>query len=671
MYKVLAIAGIVLFAISLSLAQVKPYDFPKIKPETFTASKTDSNACAVVLGDKGETYYEYVDNKGFQMIFKRHIRIRILTEQGYKYATKKIELYSYNGLEEKVSELKAYTYNLVDNKVREDKLDGDNIFDEKIDSKHSSRNFTLPNVKRGSIIDIRYSIISDIIWYVREWNFQDLIPVNWSEYTVTIPEYLIFSKLMHGAVPFAISEVLTVPGNATLTFKDRTEGNIVQTSFSTETVQFNQSQYHFATSDVPAIQEEPYSIALTNYISKVEFEIKQSKFPSGGYHTYTSTWSDICKMLIKAEDFGGQLNRAGIVKEMAASLKKQYSDPVKLMIAAHDIIRKKMTWNGNDGKYPVTNLKDAFNKSTGNDADINLLLVMLLRELDLSSFPVVLSTRDNGLLVTSHPEFFQLNYVLASVKIDNKTYLLDATNKNRSYKYLPYDVLNGSGLIVAQEGEEWVPLLDEEKENSLFHAEAKISPDGTLNGNVTISGTGYPFESFRNSYFSKGEEFMVASMKETYKTFKPGEISFINIDSIEAPLTQNFKFSSDEIVQTGGNTIYFNSMLGIGENENPFKAEKRESIIDFVCPKKKTFILSYELPEGYMVESLPEQLKLSLPDQAGSFRYLVSADGRKINVTSSISLNKIQFNSDEYETLREFYKQIITKHSQQIVLKKI
>ncbi|HSN50473.1 MAG TPA: DUF3857 domain-containing protein, partial [Bacteroidales bacterium] len=437
------LTGIVCLMMNSSTwAQVKPYSFPKIKPEDFKSKvyEKDTSAVAVVLGDVGESYLEYNDIKGFQLIFERHRRIRILSKEGYDYATGAITLYQKDGNLESLATLKGYTYNLVDGKVEDEKLGNSNIFDERINRNWIRTKYTMPDVKVGSIIDIRYKIISDYIWNLRDWEFQSTIPVQWSEYTVKVPEYFVFSKLVHGSQPFAISEITTASGSVTIVTKNRdtgTNGQTVQTSFDREQVEFIQNVYHFATSDVPALKEEPYATAMTNFITKVEFELLYSQFPKSGRTNYTTSWQEICDGLIHDADFGDQLSRTGIVKEPARVIYTKNATQLEKMIAAHAYIRSRMNWNGKTGLYPTTTLHDAFDKNTGNATDINLLLFLMLKELGLDASPVILSTRDNGILVESHPVFTQVNYVVASVVIDGKTFLLDATGKNRPYNFLP------------------------------------------------------------------------------------------------------------------------------------------------------------------------------------------------------------------------------------------
>jgi len=670
---------VMVFLFTAATAQEKSYSFQKIKPDDFVSGlyKKDTSAVAVILADKGESYFDYYETKGFQLIFTRHLRLRIISKEGYEYATQSVTLYRSNKSSESISDIKGYTYNLVNGKVQEDKMTGSNIFEEQINQNWTRTTFTLPNVKAGSIIDIRYKITSDFIWNLREWEFQSTIPVEWSEYTVTIPEYYTFSRLLHGSVPFVISEIGSAPGSLTLSDKERTLTNLynVQTKFEQTKINFSQGLYHFAVKDVPALKEEPYAPAMTNYISKVEFELKSTQFPGKELKNYTTSWQDICDELLLDEDFGGQLKKGRIVRDDAEMIAALHTSPEAKLTAAHALISSRMTWNGRNSlypstTYPLTTLREAYDKKTGNSADINLLLVLLLNELGLEATPVALSTRENGLLVESHPVMTQLNYVVAAVTLDGKTRLLDATTKDLPANSLPYKCLNGSGLLISKNKIQWVPLLGEEKESTLTHAEVKVEADGVIQGVFTISRSGFPARDVRSDYRKDGEEKYFTAVKKQFKEWKISGIKMENTDSLSLPVKEVLTISSEDVAQQNGNMIYFNTLLGLGITTNPFKAEKRENVVDFVCPVKDVHVCSIEIPEGYLVESMPETVKLLLPEQAGLFKFLVNVTGNKITVTSTLSISKTMFTAAEYSDLREFYQRVAAKHAQQIVLKK-
>ena len=51
-------------------------------------------------------------------------------------------------------------------------------------------------------------------------------------------------------------------------------------------------------------------------------------------------------------------------------------------------------------------------------------------------------------------------------------------------------------------------------------------------------------------------------------------------------------------------------------------------------------IVNIDLPEGYKVESLPENAVFNLGEDMDSFRYLISQIGNKLQLSVELSINK-------------------------------
>lgn len=93
--------------------------------------------------------------------------------------------------------------------------------------------------------------------------------------------------------------------------------------------------------------------------------------------------------------------------------------------------------------------------------------------------------------------------------------------------------------------------------------------------------------------------------------------------------------------------------------------------VNYNYPISETYEFDYTLPEGYQVESLPKSISFKLPDNSISIRYSLQNTDNKIKVLYTRNINKILFLPDEYKNLKELYDQIVKKHSEQVILKKI
>ncbi len=80
--------------------------------------------------------------------------------------------------------------------------------------------------------------------------------------------------------------------------------------------------------------------------------------------------------------------------------------------------------------------------------------------------------------------------------------------------------------------------------------------------------------------------------------------------------------------------------------------------------------MSYTLPEGFAVESLPAAQRLVSEDKSFQFTYSISNLGNTIQVVHDFSINKTMFLPDEYDMLKTLYASILNKHNEKIVLKR-
>jgi hypothetical protein len=643
-----------------SIAQ-ETISYLKMNPDDLKMMRcpTDTAASAMILNDIGSTKFEYDPENGFFMLFERLVRIKIFKKEGYSYADWSIPLYQNPNNKEKIQLFKAKTYNLENDKVVEVKVKDESVFWEEEDSYKRNYRFTFPAVKEGSVIELKYIIKSEFFRYLRDWTFQKSIPVRWSEYKVMIPEFYQYNTQFYGTVPFFINKASTSSSSIT----DR-QGNY-------SSLYYDDNVLHLAARDVPAIVEEPYVNSIENYTSKAKFTLRSYKFPHQEMVPVNTTWAQVGADMLKDDDFGIQLKKGGATDDLAAVINTATQAPFEKMLMGFDRIRNSLKWNGNYSKYTSNKLTKTWVDKTGNSADINLLLITLMRELGLTANPVLLSTRDHGILSEYSTSLAAMNHVICSVTIDNKEYLLDATQRWLPYNMLPFQCLNGIGLVVMPENVRWVDLLTNEKNNVFYQANLKIDTTGEISGTMQFSALGYPARNIRAACSGAGKEEYIGNLKKNLKSWEVEDIMFENLDSLNKPLLTGYKIKSTDISQVAGNLIYMNILANLNQFDYSFPQEKRFLPIDFGCPFKESYIFTFEIAGGYTVESYPQNVRLALPDQGGSYKLMTTVEGGKIIVNVQISITKANFYVGEYLPLREFFAQVIAKQSQQIVFKKI
>ncbi len=255
-------------------------------------------------------------------------------------------------------------------------------------------------------------------------------------------------------------------------------------------------------------------------------------------------------------------------------------------------------------------------------ADINLLLVTLLRELGLQSNPVILSTRSNGAIHPAQIMVNQFNYVIASVNIGDKTYLLDATEKDGSYNLLPPRCINGQGRIISETKTDWIDLNPAQRYEFTNVIKATIGPDGLITGNMQRSFGNYAALNKRIEVEgSKDNDEYIRNMESNNKGLTVHKFELIGIDSLSKPYKENLDVEISDYAQIAGNIISLTPLLYDQWPSNPFKLEDRKFPVDFTYPHIYKDIINYTIPEGYVLDEKPADLVMALPDGKTKFAY--------------------------------------------------
>ncbi|MCC2547957.1 DUF3857 and transglutaminase domain-containing protein [Hymenobacter sp. BT175] len=645
-----------------ALGQADPIKFGKVELKDLDEKNfvADSAAEAVILCDYGRSHVELVNNS-FHLVFERITRIKILKKSGYDWATVKVPLVKFGGTQERFSSLRGFTYNVVNGQLVKDKLESTAIFTEQNSTNFFIRKFTMPNVREGSIIEYAYTIGSDFLFNFQDWQFEHKIPVRWSEYRASIPEYFDYKKLMQGYYPLTVQEKTTGATQMPL----RGYSGVRNNSVSVE-------NYRWAMKDLPAFREEPYMTSPRNFMAGMKFELAGMKFPEEPYRDVSGSWAKISKELLENENFGAQLDRGGFLKDEVKALVAKNADPQARIAAIHDLVRTSVKYNGSDHFYTSKTLRSTFDKHSGNSADVNLLLIALLREAGFTVHPLLLSTRDHGVINTSFPMLSSFNYVVGSVTLpDGKQLLVDATEELAPCGLLPMRCLNGSGRLVLPQVNElaWTDLAPAQRFTEYRQINLVLDEKGGLSGKVHQEHSGYAALSQRGKVRKLGEQKYVEELAQQHEGWSIPKYTFAERDALHKPLTLDYTFAIPG-ADAPASVLYLSPLRSLGDEKNPFVREGRMFPVDFGAPMDETLMVTLTLPAGYVVEELPKPIALELPDNGGRFVYNIAPNQNTLQIVSRLNLRKAVYSAEEYASLREFYTRALAKQAEQIVLKK-
>ncbi|MEJ1222570.1 transglutaminase domain-containing protein [Sediminicola sp. 1XM1-17] len=664
--KLLVILFLLVFTV-----QSQDFKFGKVSEEELKEqfNPADSAAVASYLYKYRITYFNYNQNTGFEMITDVHERIKIYTKEGFDYATKKINLYKDGNSKEQVSNLKAYTFNLTGNSIEEDKLRNDGIFDVEMSSYFDQTSFTMPNIKEGSVIEYKYTVVSPFISNVEDFKLQHDIPIKQLLGVFEAPEYFNFRVNTKGYLMVA-PKVESQPDRIIFNSKSRTGYTNTTTSYNSSTIEYTKNISTYEMANIPALKEEPHVNNINNYRAAVSYELAFTKFPNSPLEHYSTTWEDVVKTIYKSSSFGSELNRTGYYDKDLDELLESISDPMEKAMAIFDFVKSTVTWNGNYGKYTNDGVKKAYNENVGNVAEINLMLTSMLRYAGLEANPVLVSTRDNGIPLFPTREGY--DYVICGLVFQGNTLLLDATAKNSVPNVLPFRVLNWNGRMIEKDGNSTlVDLLPNDAALKAISLNVNIAEDGGIQGKMRSTNKGHTAMFYRDGYMANKKEEYIEELENKYGGMEISEFEVVNASDLMAPISETYSFIKDKQVEVIGDRLYFSPLFFLKTTENPFKLEKREFPIDFGFASTTKFIVNVNLPEGYKIETAPEPISVMLPEGLGAFRYNVSVNANGLQLLVSTDINKSIISAANYDFLKNYYKQMIEKMNERVVLSKI
>ncbi|MEA5459360.1 DUF3857 domain-containing protein [Arcicella sp. LKC2W] len=652
----LSLLILITFSANLFAQKPPPIEYGNIPLEDLqmkTYTK-DSSAEAVILCDYGEYFYTFTDNYP-TVNYRRHVRIKILKKSGFNQANIKIgyRVGRENYQNEIIRTIKATTYNLKsDGSIVKYDLDNKSIFDNKANQYLHYQIFTLPQIQEGSIIEYTYDLESGVWFNLRNWEFQKNIPVIWSELRANIPAYFDFNITLRSLIP--------------LTFNEIEQGKKHQLRSDVEDKFLH---YRFVMQKVEALKEEPYLTTIENFRSTLSFELAATYFPNQLKRDYSQTWKSLNETLITNENFGKQIKRFEQAETIAQLLKSENKDTLSLLTAAYKHIQKTMQWNEEQAFTTNNNLDKVYEKRIGNSAEINLMLIRLLRECGFDANPVLLSTRDNG-EVSDLVLMDKFNYVVAHISLKDNDLLLDATDPLIPTGILPMRCLNKRGRLIVRKNSKWVVINTEPIRKKITIINMDILTDQSLKGTIRTSFAGHNASEFRTQVIKKGKANYLADYKKNRPNQTFESLQIFNLDTLENLAELAVKTTLNEVYSIAGDRLYFSPMLGEAEKSNPFQTKERKYPVDFGVPQEDNYIATFSIPKGYIVEEMPKIENITLPNNGGKFIFNCTLDGEQLKVNSKITLRKAIYTEAEYSTLREFYNRIVSKHAEQVVFKK-
>jgi Domain of Unknown Function with PDB structure (DUF3858)/Domain of Unknown Function with PDB structure (DUF3857) len=635
---------------ALGKITVADFDLPKI-------NIIDSSTDAVILSEKGTLEFTGNNVNWVSYVRKISVRIRILKKKGYELATSKIRLNGRDKRQDQVSDFEAATFNLENGKVVETRLSDKDIFTENISKNVTEKKFTMPDVKEGSIIGYSYTITSYHYYYLPTWYFQYLeYPCLHSEFTLAMPDLLRYMTIRYGIDSF----YSFTSGESSKTLVMRNVN--VKTNIHTHTWVMN---------DIAPFKSEDHINEPLNYVDKLEFSLAQT-YNGEDIENVQTTWKGAEDDLLHNGSFGLciDVDRASNLYNTMQKVCMEKDDVMQATKHLYNYVRDNFTCVP-DNDILVNDLYEINKHHKGSVAELNMLLIALLRQRGIKADPVILTTTDFGNHPESYPIIEKMNYVICMVRFGRDTTYLDASDPLLGFGKLPLRCYNGHAQVI-----------NEQHSGSVYFYPASIKESDktyiTIINNETGNGATGSLENvcgyidsykLRNDIKKSGLEAFQKKVQGSYGN--EVNIKNLKIDSLNM-LDEPVKINCDLDFKAlaGDDIIYFNPVINNSSHKNPFTGTKRKYPVELPYPIDEVYELTMDIPKGYNVDELPKPVRVNLNATDGFFEYRIQKDEYVIQLRTHINVSQTLFAPEDYQSLRDFFAYVIKKESEQIVFKK-
>lgn len=577
-------------------------------------------------------------------------RIKILKENGLDAANVEFLINddeSASGFHDELVDLKAVAYNLEDGKTVSTKLTKETISKQRLNSKLVAVRFVIPNVKVGSVINYSYQIYREAIFDVPEWLAQDYYPVGYAHCSIQLPGYVGYYYEQTGCHRI-----------------DMQKKEVDNNSLHTKDMLFD-----FTCQSLPALPKNTdFTYCPMDYADKIIFEVSEI-YHRGIRRSFARKQEDVNRILFDSSVFGGRLKQKNPLKdEMAALGIAAIPDVMERAKATILLLKSKLRWNG---KYNLvgTSLSKVLKEGSGDNADLNFVLMSMLKDAGVDCYPVVMSRRSRGALPVNRPSIDALNtFVVAIAENPTTMHYYDCSAENGCIDVLPAELnVSRAFLLYSSRKYEEVNLQSVVNQRSNVTLALELSADGTLKGTRRNTFSGLAALKFRNMWSEKNDSTAFVADIEDANNISIEHFNTKGMTDFSPTVSYDYGFTSQ---QDGSNGYYIKPFAMPVFDANPFTAEESSLPVEF--PSVGSYVMSVDikLPEGYHLAEPYEPVSLAFPENAMTCKIILQETNSRVQGNCRMNINKVYFGVEDYPLLREFFDVLEKACSKMIVITK-
>lgn len=601
----------------------------------------DSAAPVVVLDESGSVEIGYGSGGVY---IKKYIKLKILNEKGLDAANISLPYYAKDNFEV-ITDAKAQTLN-IDNsgKIVIHKVDNNQFFDVDVSENWKEIRFSFPLVDVGSILEYSYTTRSQSYTFLEGWTFQNQYPTLHSTFSARIAEGLKY-KLVY-------------------------QGKSLVDKYGSKGDQNTWELYY-----LPALKDETHLWNVNNYAERIRFQLvgyMKSDARAGIEHvSLLTTWDAIAQDVLESDIYTDYRNNSRIGSDILNSIQAdQITDPFLKASAIYRYILEKISWNGEYRVFPLHPANKLFDSHAGSSADINLMMCSLMKEAGLDAIPMLVSTREHGTILRDCELLTQFNSVIVYLRIDDKQYYVDATDRNRPLVLPPVELVTTSGFCLDKKKPFWADINYPRKSKITSLINLSVGESDTTRFRIEIRYEDYTALENRRILVKEGKDKLVESiLGQTYTSAMVDSAGIVNRDSTHIPLLVYISGRTTNLVNRSDQMLYLYPLIIPRINKNPFNSDKRYYPVNFSYTESSNCTLCIKFMDNLQIESLPVKSTWTIPEKLVSYSLNSSETEHSVYITSKFDIAEVVVPPNYYPSLKTLYTNILERINDPVVFR--
>ena len=320
------------------------------------------------------------------------------------------------------------------------------------------------------------------------------------------------------------------------------------------------------------------------------------------------------------------------------------------------------------------NVEEVWERGYAFANEINYLFVAMVRAAGLQAWVVRLTERSRSVLDATVLDPTQLNATVVLVRLGSQDLYFDPATRFCPYGLLPWAETGVAGLRLGPMGGDFGSIPGRSSDNAITRrtANAKISPDGAVEGTLQISFRGQEALRRRLESYDEDEAGRRKALEDEIKGWLPpgAALEIQKVDSwenSEDDLRVECRFSVPDFGNISGHRLLFPLAVFQSNRTNPFKSEKRTYPVYFDYAYQVEDHITWKFPEGLDAEALPKPHGY----QNNFFHYetKVTPGAAGLEFHRSTSMEGFIFEAGSYRLVKTAFEQMISNDNDQAVLK--